>query len=189
MPFALTVACGTRPARPVPARERMLAMRRLPATMIPAAVLLAWSLAATPTQAQQTHRNGFETDKLFWTKSIADAAHEVVLHTSTDQGAHTGQRSEYLQLKVQNGTYLYYQYPLGKAPVGEELNGGVWIKANRPGVQLLARVILPRERDPKNLELPLTTLIRGDVYENAGRWQRVSLGRASKLMEMVKQQQ
>ena len=47
----------------------------------------------------------------------------------------------------------------------------------------MARVILPRERDPKNLELPLTTMIEGDKYQNAGRWQRVGIPHPQTLLK------
>lgn len=141
---------------------------------------------ASPAAGQHIHRNAFEANKTFWTPGPADAPNEVVTHVSTDQGAHNGQRSEYLQLKAQPGSFLYYQYPIGKAPISEELSGSVFLKANRPGLQLVARIILPNERDPKNLEAPMSTLIRGDVYQTTGRWQRVSFNRP---MQLVRQQQ
>src|SRR5207253_6942805 len=40
--------------------------------------------------------------------------------------------------------------------------------------------------DPNNLDNRLTTFIRGDAYRNAGRWQRLELGRA---VALAKQQQ
>ena len=83
---------------------------------------------------QHIHRNGFETPKTFWVPGPFDAPSEVVAHTSTDQVAHTGQRSEYLQLKAQNGKFIYYQYAVGKAPITDELNGKLFLKANRPGL-------------------------------------------------------
>ena len=43
---------------------------------------------------------------------------------------------------------------------GDELNVSLWVKANRPGIQLLCRVVLPQEHDPQNLDQPLTTLIK-----------------------------
>ncbi len=139
-------------------------------------------------RAQHIHRNNFETNKTAWTPGQADTQSEVISHVSTDLGAHAGQRSEYLQLKTQAKAdgFIYYQYPVGKAPLNEELSGGLWLKANRPGLQLVARIILPNERDAKNLEAPMSTLIRGDIYQNAGRWQRIGIGRP---MQLARQQQ
>jgi hypothetical protein len=137
--------------------------------------------------AQQIRRNGFESSTPTWIKGRADVTYEENAHTMTDQGPHDGQRCEYIQItSPQEGKFAYYQYPVGKAPVGDELNAGVWIKANRPGVQILARVVLPQERDPNDLDNRLTTLIRGDVYKLVGRWQRLEIGRT---VALTKQQQ
>jgi hypothetical protein len=137
--------------------------------------------------AQQVRRNGFESSTTTWVKGRADVTYEENAHTMTDQGPHDGQRCEYIQItSPQDGKFAYYQYPVGKAPVCEELNAGVWIKANRPGIQLLARIVLPQERDPNDLDNRLTTLIRGDIYKLVGRWQRLEIGRT---VILAKQQQ
>lgn len=146
-------------------------MRR---TWMSALALVSFAGAAL---GQQVHRNGFETQKIVWTKAGADAPYDEIAHASSDQGAHDGQRSEYLQVNAKEGTFIHYLYPVGKAPVGDELAGKVWVKANRPGIQLLARVVLPNERDPNNLEYRMTTMIRGEPYRNAGRWQSIDIGR------------
>src|SRR5581483_1277517 len=104
----------------------------------------------------------------------------------TDTSAHTGQSAEHLQLTLDQGTYLYYHYPIGRAPLGEELSASLWLKADRPGIQLLSRVVLPKERNPNNLDEPLTALLRGDLYQTQNRWQRLELRRPARL---AKQQQ
>jgi len=135
---------------------------------------------------QQIHRNGFESTKTYWVKSGADAPYDEMRHTISDEVWHDGQRSEAISLQAKPGTFIYYQYATGRVPLGEEMSASVWIKANRPGLQLLARIVLPSERDPTNLDKPLTTFIRGDAYRNAGRWQRMEIGRA---VPLAKQQQ
>jgi hypothetical protein len=135
---------------------------------------------------QQVHRDGFETPKPAWVKSGFDAPYDEVAHMISDQGAHDGQRSEYIQINAKPGNFIYFQYNLGKAPIANELIGSVYVKSNRPGLQLLARVIFPNERDPNNLEYRMTTNIRGEIYRNVGRWQRLDIGNATQL---VKQQQ
>ncbi len=135
---------------------------------------------------QQVHRNGFEGLKTSLVRSGFDAPYEENAHATTDQGVHDGQRCEYLKLQAKPGNFIYYQYSTGRVPIGEEMNASLWVKANRPGVQLLARVVLPNERDPNNLDYRLTTYIRGDVYRNAGRWQSLALGRP---VQLAKQQQ
>jgi len=108
------------------------------------------------------------------------------VHDLTDTFAHTGQYSEHVQITAEQGTYLYYYYPIGRAPVGEDLSASVWVKANRPGIQLMARLVLPKERNPNSLDEPLTTMLRGDLYQTTARWQRVELRRPARL---AKQQQ
>ncbi len=135
---------------------------------------------------QQIHRNAFESPKTTWIKGGADVPFDEIIHVTTSQVWHDGQRSEYISLQAKTGNFIYYQYPTGRAPLGEELSAGLWLKANRPGVQLLARIVLPNERDPNNLDNRLTTYIRGDAYRNAGRWQHLDLGRG---VALAKQQQ
>src|SRR5262249_56988311 len=91
------------------------------ALVILALVMLVIVLTRLVSFAQQVHRNGFEgASKPFWVKGGTDAAFEEVAHSVTDQVAHDGQRSEYIQLQAKNGTYIYYQYACGKAPIGPE---------------------------------------------------------------------
>jgi hypothetical protein len=136
--------------------------------------------------AQQVHHNGFESVNTAWVKGGADAAFDELAHQMTDQGAHDGKRSEYLRINARQGTYINYQYTTGKAPISAELNASVWVKANRPGIQLLARIVLPNERDPNHLEGHLTAVLRADVYRLTGRWQRLELSRP---VQLAKQQQ
>ena len=47
---------------------------------------------------------------------------------------------------AKQGTFIHYAYPTGKAIIGEELAAGIWLRANRPGLQLMARIVLPPVR-------------------------------------------
>lgn len=131
--------------------------------------------------AQQVHRNGFEAPEPGWSKGTADAPFKEIAHDLTDTTAHAGQHSEHIQLTAEQGNFIHYVYPTGRAPITEELSVSVWIKANRPGVQLSARLVLPRERNPNSLDEPVTTILRGDQYNLVSRWQRLELRRPVKL--------
>jgi hypothetical protein len=137
-------------------------------------------------RGQQIHRNGFETREPVWIKGSADAAFRELIHDNTDATAHTGQYAEHLQISSAQGSYIFYYYPTNRAPVSDDLSMSLWVKANRPGIQLVARLVLPKERNPNNLDEPLTTLVRGDLYQPVSRWQRLELRRPSK---QAKQQQ
>jgi hypothetical protein len=149
---------------------------------------IAWCvvLGVSSGTAQQIHRNGFETSKIGWLKGGFDAPYEEKTHAISDQVAHEGRHSEYIQFVAQSGTFIHYAYATGKAIIGEELSAGLWLRANRPGMQLLARVVLPHERDPRNLDQLLTTYIKGDVYQQVGQWQHLQLGRP---VQLARQQQ
>jgi hypothetical protein len=146
------------------------------------------ALGLLPCTAQQIHRNSFETAQTQWVKGNADAAYDEQAHGMTDQGAHDLQRSEYVRVNARQGSHIYYQYATPKAPINDELNISLWVKSNRPGVQLLARVVLPNEADPGSLQDRRTTLIRGDIYRGPpGRWKRLELGRAVNLLRQQQQ--
>jgi hypothetical protein len=143
-----------------------------------AAALAFLSLA----QGQQIHRNGFEGRETAWIKGTADVAFRELVHDVTDTTARTGQRSEHLQVTCEQSGHIYYYYPTSRAPITDDLSISIWIKADRPGIQLLARVVLPHERNSSNLQEPLTTFIYGEpLYQNTGRWQHLQLRRPSKL--------
>ena len=136
---------------------------------------------------QQALQHGFERGEPIWLAGPFDAAYKETKHLLTDETAHTGQKSELIQLQAEKGSFIYYTYPIGKAPVTDELTVSLWIKANRPGMQLLCRVVLPRERDPKNPEQPLTVLLEGDKYGKAGRWDRLAIHQAVKRLREQQQ--
>jgi hypothetical protein len=140
-----------------------------------------------PAQGQQIHRNGFESREPQWVKGPAEVAFRELAHEITDSTAHTGQNSEHLQVSCEQAGNVYYFYPTAKAPLGDELSATIWIKANRPGVQLLAELVLPKEREPKALDQPLTVLLRGDVYQWASRWWPLRLRQPAKLARQQQQ--
>jgi hypothetical protein len=149
-------------------------------TLVVGLAIVVFSLSL---QAQQIHRNQFESRHISWVKGPSDAAFKELAHEMTTATAHNGQQSELIRISSEQGSYAHYLYPIGKADITEELIISVWVKANRPGIQLLARVVLPRERDPQNLDQPLTATLRGDAYAITGRWDRLSLRKPHKLVQ------
>jgi hypothetical protein len=130
----------------------------------------------------QSFREGFEDSEPGWTVEGGDVNRKVRLHDRTAENAHTGRWSERIALTAGHGTHLYYSYPIPRALIADELEASLWVKADRPGVQLLARVVFPRERDPDTLQV-LGTLVPGQVYEQTGTWQRLDLTQSSLGME------
>ena len=56
----------------------------------------------------------------------------------------------------------------------DELRPALWVNSDRPGMQFLAEVTLPRTRDPRTGK-PLTTYISGSNYTTPGRWQQLEI--------------
>jgi hypothetical protein len=163
------------PSSPVVRRNWFL---RLSLALLAPAVA---ALGLLPGYAQQMHRNNFESNQTSWIKGTADVAFEENIHIMSDQVAHEGQRSEYIQVNAKQGSHIYYYYPTAKAPLAEDLLAAVWVKSNHPGIQLLARAVLPKEADPSSLEDRLVVMLRGDVYKQVGGWKQLEIGRPMKL--------
>ncbi|MFO0926339.1 MAG: hypothetical protein U0736_04775 [Gemmataceae bacterium] len=123
---------------------------------------------------QQILQNGFEARGPYWKAGSTDAAVQVLRHALTDESAHGGQRCEHLRLQVEKGSFIHYTFDLPRAVISDELNLSLWVKSNRPGIQLLCRVVLPRERDPDDASRPLTVLVRCEPYQST-RWKLLTL--------------
>lgn len=136
---------------------------------------------------QQIHRNGFEGRQTGWLRGEDNVRAEQKAHALSSDYAHLGSTSEFIQVVCPEGkndpNFARYYYPTQPAPVGEDLVANVWVKANRAGVQLQARLVLPKERNPKQIDEPMTVILTGDTYKLTRRWQRLELSNPVKLMK------
>ncbi|MBI3836940.1 MAG: hypothetical protein HY288_03275, partial [Planctomycetia bacterium] len=146
---------------------------------IPALLL---SIFARSAPAQPVLRDDFEGPETSWSYAADDASYKVEAHQRVQQNAHAGRWCERLAVRGNNGTYIYYAHPIGSARVINELRASVWLKADRPGLQILARVVLPRSSDPRSGN-PLSTLIRGTGYTQVGAWQQLRIENVPQLLE------
>ncbi len=144
-------------------------------------VCAGWAFAQTAVL-----RNGFET-KTAWNKGGFDAPYDEIAHKIDDRDPHSGRGSEYIEIDAKQGNSIQYIYPVGKAPINEDLRASVWLRANRPGMKLMARVVLPNERDPNNVDFVLTTSLIGDIYQQTGQWQLLELSRPAVLAKAQQQ--
>jgi hypothetical protein len=148
--------------------------------LIPGLTLLLGFLGLA--YAQQIHREAFEGSDPVWIKGPTDAKVKEIAHRITDEHAHGGQHSEFIQVDAESGSFIHYQYDIGQALMCDEFTAGVWARGNRPGVQLLARLVLPKENHAERPDEPLTVMLRGDVYQNTSRWQPLQIRRPMKLL-------
>src|SRR4051812_29747991 len=171
-----------RPCRPA------VALAALAAAGLAAGLALGDPLRGYPA----LQRDAFDGKEPLWARGPASVPAVEEAHALTAQHAHSLPTSEYLRVKADaNGElnpFVYYSYPTHPAPVADDMTVRVWVRANRPGVQLLARVVLPRERNPDKPGEPLTVLLRGEAYTVAGGfWQPLELRRPARLLKEEQQ--
>jgi len=129
------------------------------ATLSPVFVSAAPQLAALP---------------LAWRDAGGDTNYRIEQHEWSSTETRTSRPSEYIRLAAGYGTRVYLAREIPPASVIDELQAEVWLKSDRPGAQILARVVLPRAGQSSGGE-PLSVLIRGASYTRPGIWQALVL--------------
>jgi hypothetical protein len=116
----------------------------------------------------------FEAGRTTWRQEDSDATIDLKTHDRTNRAAHDGTGSEHFEFEAGAGSYLYYSHPLPRIPLAPELRAVLYIRANRPGAQFSARVVLPDDVDPETRQ-PSFVMLAGTVYDQTGRWQRLEI--------------
>lgn len=157
------------------------ATRLMPGLLMACAVL---ALAAAPSAAaeQAPLRDGFEGPEPAWKLLGGDPRYRIDDHRRAASEGVDGTGCEFVQLSASNGTFVHLGYDLERAAVLDELSFTLRLKANRPGVQLLGRVVFPRTLDPRT-GAPLSTLVAGESYAAVGQWQPLRLQRLPVLVD------
>lgn len=136
-------------------------------------IAVVWTLLLASTAAANILQ-GFEEVETSWRLAEADGPAQVLAHERTWREAHSGHGSEYFRLMLGAGNRAYLSYAIPPARAIQELKMGLWLKSSHAGPQLLARVVLPRSREPRS-DRPLTMLIAGPLYTRAGEWQHMNI--------------
>jgi hypothetical protein len=150
-----------------------LVLGQVPARDEPASGAKAESPAPAESASEGFVREGFEGPRVRLGLLECDGPHRVESHQCAP-GAHSGYQCEQLQLQLGQGTKCYVGLAVKPARVIDELTASIWLKCDRPGPQLLARVVLPNTTDPRSGG-PATILVQGDTYKDPGRWQALGL--------------
>jgi hypothetical protein len=144
-------------------------------------LLLAAGTLFPASRVRAATTNPFESAELSWRLAEADCSARIAVQQRSFQQPHAGQACEHLKVEASRGTYVYVTHDIDHARVIAELSPTVWVRSDRPGIQLLARVVLPRAEDPRTGRA-LTTLIRGTSYDKVGSWQRLQIQDAAQLL-------
>lgn len=123
---------------------------------------------------QSAWYQGFEGPRPSWFERASNCQYRIEFHQRVRTESHTGNASEQLRIAGQGGTHIYIAHDVGRPLIIDELMPSVWVKSDRPGIQFLARVVLPRSTDPRTGDA-LTTLVYGNSYSTPGRWQQLRL--------------
>jgi hypothetical protein len=124
---------------------------------------------------------GFEGPKPSWRDAGGNARYRIARHERVRNAPHTGEGCEWVQVVGEGGTAVYVSHEVGHPRVIEDLAPTVWIKADRPGIQLAVQVVLPRSPDSRTGQ-PLSATLLGASYTQVGRWQQLRIDEIPKLL-------
>lgn len=144
-------------------------------------------LVCAVAQGQQIHRQDLGDPQLHLLRGPANTRFEEREHRTTSEFAHKGATSETVSIHAEvgvntGGSFIHYIYPTPRAPIGDDLRASVWVKARRSGVQLRARLVLPRVPNPQRPDEALTVLLDGGQHKDAANWQRLEFDPFPKLV-------
>ena len=97
-------------------------------------------------------------------------------HAVVEDGGRLQQPVDRFVVDAAPGTRPRIEMPVGPAAVIDEFQASVWIRANRPDIRLVARVVLPRFISRKTGR-PLDLLIPGPGSREVGRWEQLAIDR------------
>ncbi len=135
------------------------------------------SLGALPaaSRAQVVVRQDFEGPEPSWRLGRGGPDYQVLNHERTNEGARSGAGCEFFRLMSgANGTYVHLVHDVAPARVISELRPSLWVKSDRPGIQLRARVVFPRSINPAT-QLPDSALVAGSSYSKVSTWEQLRI--------------
>jgi len=139
---------------------------------------VAWlwtiTICAPIIAAEPFTRFDFNGPETVWQMSGENRVGCVLLHECARGGARDDAGVERMIVAAPGGESLQLVCPTAPVVVMDELELRVWVKANRPDIQLGARVVLPRtgRNGPSSAA---RVIVRGDRYERTGQWQQLVL--------------
>ena len=149
------------------------------------------SVAATLSveQAAAQYHENFESTSPSWQLHETD---QIINEKSWDQRRTEDERDrnryEKIFFKSGLGTHVNVSHDVDPAFVIRELVPSVRVKASRPGIQILARVVFPRTLSPSG-EGPMTTTLPGPRYRAKGKWETLSFANnAQDMHELLKEE-
>ena len=119
-------------------------------------------------------RDGFETQQPVWEREESDAVIRLIEHDRSQRAAHGGRLSEHFHFEAGPGSQFFVSYATPKIPISEDSTIVLYVRSDRPGVRIHAKIVLPADVDPDTLT-PSYVLVPGTVFDQVDRWQRLEL--------------
>ena len=153
---------------------------RLARQFVALVVLACWTSRA---EAQNVLREGFDSPETSWRDAGRDASrYRIAVHQRSGVGARSGAGCEFLQINASGGAAARVALDVGEGRIIPELKVGLWVRCDRPGVQLLGRIVLPRTIDPRTKK-PVARYVAGTSYAQPDRWQELRLDNLPRLVQ------
>ncbi|MBN1394218.1 MAG: hypothetical protein JW959_04290 [Pirellulales bacterium] len=148
-----------------------------------AVALLFAAVLATAADARAAWREDFETPQASWSDAGGQkqGKYRILKHQRIQSDAHSDKGCEWLSIEADGGARIVLSHDVGRPPVIAELVPSVWVKSDRPGLQLAARLVLPRTID-KQTGRPVAAVVSGGSYSMVGRWQQLRLDDVPRLL-------
>jgi hypothetical protein len=119
-------------------------------------------------------RDGFETSEPAWQSEHMDTVVRLLEHDRSQRAAHGGRLSEHFHFEAGVGSQFFVSYATPKIPVTDELRVGLYVRSDRAGVRVYARIVLPADVDPET-KAPSFVLVAGTIFDRVDRWQKLEL--------------
>ena len=119
-------------------------------------------------------QDSFETAEPVWQREYTDGAINLQVQDRSERAAHSGRLSEHFQFETTSGNQFFVSYATPRVPVSDDLTVSVFVRANRTGVRIYGRVVLPSDIDP-DTKAPSFVMGPGTIFDEPDRWQRLEL--------------
>ena len=124
--------------------------------------------------ASRVLRDGFESPEPVWQREHADTVIRLLEHDRSQRAAHGGRLSEHFHFEAGPGSQFFVSYATPKIPVSDDLKVGLFVRSDRAGVRIYARIVLPADVDP-DTKAPSFVLVAGTIFDQVDRWQKLEL--------------
>ena len=142
-----------------------------------------WAQNQAFEQIERHWIDDFEGKLPKWIDAGGDCTHKLMLRLREEGDAMSGRGFEHLRIQTETeGSAVYLVYPLPPAEVRQSLLVQLAVRANRSGIQLLARVVFPMVRDPKTGGA-VTFYVSGGTYSSVNRWQKLRIDDISRQVQ------